>query len=129
MSLPQFDPEVRLENVMVAGARLVGDEFTATGPLREEQQSRTLRVLVSIWQTEADTLSGGSATAVLARALGEGQQDPDKPGKWIARLAMQDQTTFKEGPATGVGLIVDNDGDPTGFGTYTWTERLQIKKP
>jgi hypothetical protein len=127
MSLPYFDPEVRLQSAQVSGNRVVTDTFTATGDLREEQQSEELRVLVSIWQTEADTTPNGLATNIVARALGVGTQDADHPDRWSATLVTRAGGFKPDADATGLGHVVANDGDPTGFDTYTWTTRLRIK--
>jgi hypothetical protein len=129
MSLPQFDPEVTLQSALVGGAWVTTDEFTATGPLRLEEEARVLRVFVSIWQTDADIAKNGSPT-IAARALGEGKQDPNNKKKWSAKLTMLDGKSFTvDRPATGIGHIVEDYGDPTGFLAYTWTSRLQIKGP
>ena len=127
MSLPQFDPEITLKSFMSEGTIHRADTFMAKGQLHEEDPSEELRVLVSIWQTEADITAGGSATSIVARALGEGTQDPNQPGRWSAEMFMR-KGKFEAGrPATGLAHVVANDGDPTGFDTYTWTSRLQIK--
>ena len=129
MSLPQFDPEVTLQSFVSEGITRTADAFVAKGRLQEEEQSEELRVLVSIWQTEADIAEDGSAIRIVARALGEGEQDPDQPGRWTATMYTR-WGKFEAGrPATGLGHVVANDGDPTGFDTYTWTSRLQIKAP
>jgi hypothetical protein len=126
MSLPQFDPEITLESFVSGGTTHIADSFMATGQLQGEE-SEELRVLVSIWQTDADTTAGGSAAGIAARALGIGQPIDHQPGRWSARMYIR-AGSFEAGrPATGLGHIVANDGDPTGFDTYTWTTRLQIK--
>jgi hypothetical protein len=127
VSLPQFDSEITLESFVSEGATRIADTFMAKGQLQEEEQSEELRVLVSIWQTEADTTAGGSATRIVARALGEGKQDPNQPGRWSAQMYTRGGRFEAGCPATGLGHVVANDGDPTGFDTYTWTTRLQIK--
>jgi len=127
MSLPQFDSEITLERFVSEGAMRIADTFMAMGQLQEEEQSEELRVLVSIWQTDADINAGGSATSIVARALGEGKQDANQSGRWSAEMFTR-QGKFEAGrPATGLAHLVANDGDPTGFDTYTWTTRLQIK--
>jgi hypothetical protein len=130
MSLPQFDPDVTLDGVTPPGSLGLGanSTFVVKGSLRPDQQSQELRVFVSVWQTEEDTI-GGEATKIVARALGEGGQDSD-PAKWFARMTMQNRTQFTPGrPATGLALTVEASDDPGAFETYTWTERLTIKAP
>ena len=132
MSLPQFDPEITLRSFMSEGTMHRADTFMAKGQLHgkdsdEKDPAEELRVLVSIWQTDADINAGGSATSIVARALGEGKQDANQSGRWSAEMFTR-QGKFEAGrPATGLAHLVANDGDPTGFDTYTWTTRLQIK--
>jgi hypothetical protein len=96
------------------------------GAAQPPQPRKDLRVAASIWQTEADTIHGGSATNIVAWALGEGKQDPDNLEQWSATVVTRKGPFKLDSPATGIGLIVENTGDPTGFETYTWTTRLQI---
>ena len=134
MSNSRFDPEVELVQVMVRGEPEVADDFTVKGPLgqdegKEPQQREDLRIFVSIWQTEADTIHGGSADVIVARALGEGKQVPGQLGNWSAGLTMRKGAFKPDCPATGLAFTVEDTGDATGFETYTWTGRLQIKAP
>jgi hypothetical protein len=128
MSVPHFDEEVELERVKEEGIPAFGLEFTVSGPLRPEDQSEILRVLISVWQTSDDIKNDGSGK-VVAKALGTGTQDPNDPTKWIARMTTLGPTRFQpDRPATGLGHLVSNDGeDPTGFETYTWISRLTMK--
>jgi hypothetical protein len=127
MSLPHFDPVVTLERVQTieAGNRQTVKDFKVTGKLRPEQRTQDFAVLVSIWQTEEDT---GSATNFLAHALGVGKHFKDSPDDtWSAEMTMRGDSGFVSGsPATGVGLIVAANEDPTSFETYSWIARLKI---
>jgi hypothetical protein len=122
MSLPNFDDEVQLE--MSGGILPISADFTVRGPLSADEQSEIFRVLVSVWQTEEDSESPGTG---VARALGEGQRDPDDATKWSARMTTVSATRFTpDRRATGLAHLVANNGDPTGFETYTWMSRLSM---
>ena len=97
------------------------------GPLDDEQKSQDLAVLVSMWQTKED-IDCGPDTTVIARALGMGKHAKDSNEQtWSAEMFMRGGEFVAGHRATGVGLIVASNDDPTSFETYSWIRRLQIE--
>jgi hypothetical protein len=129
MSLPNFDTEVKLHSFSATTGITtpqIAKDFEVTGDIGDELQSHDFAVLVSIWQTEDDT--GGSGPGVRARALGLGRHDnASTETKWTAQMSVQEGEFVDGRPATGVGLVVASNEDPTSFETYSWIRRLEIE--
>lgn len=130
MSLPYFDDVVTLYSfdTVTAAAPQIAQNFQVEGEIGSELVSQDFAVLVSIWQTEEDTTSGGSAANVVAHALGLGAHDKASgETRWSAKMLMRGPAVFTPGSVTGVGLVVASNDDPTSFETYSWIRRLRIE--
>ena len=107
---------------------LWGPSLKISGELGKDEEKKGIRrvhVFVVIEQAarEVDPSAADEARVV---AVGDNvvEGEADTLNKWT--VAVPDNG-FKQGAATGTALTVEYTGDPPGFDTYIWTQRLRME--